>query len=73
MATQIVEVNEHPDLQAYLGLPDKIVKLHVCTYHALHWKIGWLLSDHGYPISPSGVTKMLEAVGIFTTTKPYLD
>jgi len=44
-AIEELVISEHPYIRADLNLPEKITKLQVCAFHALEWKIGWLLAE----------------------------
>jgi len=45
-AVKVLEIDCHPDIRAMIGLPPKIEKLPVCTFHALVWEIGWVFGEY---------------------------
>jgi len=71
-ASEMISITEHQAVRFIEGLPEKITELNVCPYHALTWKLGWLLADQGFPKNLSTVKAGLDAMNISINLQPYL-
>ncbi len=58
-AIKILQLFEHLELRAMMGLPEKVVKLPCCLEHTLQWEIGWLFGDYDIGVTPKLIGELV--------------